>query len=108
MPTSLITCKLRVTMYVKQKAQHIAHTLQMLDTRTAADQKKPKRQKRSNSRGQNIRTKARRRDRRCGREKMDLILCELTVNSPWAGLLIHELRPNKQHMKTPKPNHRVE
>lgn len=74
-PTLLVTCKLNVVMHVKHEAKNVAHTQRMLGTRTAVDQKKLRRQKRLNSRSQNIRTKEGRRSRGCGREKMNLILC---------------------------------
>lgn len=65
-PTLLVTCKLNVVMHVKHEAKNVAHTQRILGTR---------RQKRLNSRSQNIRTKEGRRSRGCGREKMNLILC---------------------------------
>lgn len=74
-PILLVTCKLNVVMHVKHEARNVAHTQQMLGTRTAVDQKKLRRQKGLNSRGQNIRTKEGRISRGCGGEKMDFILC---------------------------------
>lgn len=82
-PTLLVTCKLNVVMHVKHEARNVAHTQQMLGTRTAVDQKKlrrqkglnSRRQKGLNSRGQNIRTKEGRISRGCGGEKMDFIFC---------------------------------
>lgn len=60
-PTSLVTCNVNATMHVKPETGHIAHTQKMLGTKTAVVQKKPRRQKALNSRGQNIRINTGRR-----------------------------------------------
>lgn len=74
-PTSLLTSNLNAIMQVKHEAGCIAHAQQILGTKTAVVQKKPRRQNVPNSRVYNIRNKAGRRGGRRGREKMDLILC---------------------------------